>query len=606
MTHVLPEPAAAQLTELAQIDWAQRPHWSTLSLGVGLLNFLQRWQRWRTDPQAPRILHEVVLCAQAPDTDVVLSCTASDDALEKLAQLLTPHCFGLIEGFHRILLDQGQVQLTLCIGQPIQRLSELQFEADAMDLGESGHLLQHADLPRLLARLSRRGTVLIAPKPGLSWVPEQAKAWASKGFLLLPATPDGVATNPAPRGLFARYEPAWTIEKTRTPRPQRSQKPGHCTVVGAGLAGAAVATALARRGWTVTVLEAADKVAAGASGAPLGLLAAHLSADDCPLSQISRAGVRLTLSEAQRLLTSGQEWAQTGILEHYLDKEPTLPQQWLQQGQDWCQIDPAAPDSDKANSKFPGVLHKPAGWLKPAALVRAWLAQPGIRLRCAATVETLRLTEGQWQALDAQGQELSRSDLVVLASACAVPALLQDGLLQGLPASGAGRLHTTRGMRGLISSSRQKETGVLTWPAQPIKGHGFAAGNIASADGRRWFVGASYQDAAQTERTDLENHQRNLKKLRVLDPECAQAFAKALRRGTVDGWKGVRCTTQNHLPIVGPAHPKHHPGLWVCFGLGSRGISLSLLCAEVLASRLGAEPLPLPVKLAMKLDPGNS
>jgi tRNA 5-methylaminomethyl-2-thiouridine biosynthesis bifunctional protein len=45
----------------------------------------------------------------------------------------------------------------------------------------------------------------------------------------------------------------------------------------------------------------------------------------------------------------------------------------------------------------------------------------------------------------------------------------------------------------------------------------------------------------------------------------------------------------------------HQPGLWVCTGMGARGLTLGLLCAELLAARLHGEPLPVEAKLAQAL-----
>ena len=36
--------------------------------------------------------------------------------------------------------------------------------------------------------------------------------------------------------------------------------------------------------------------------------------------------------------------------------------------------------------------------------------------------------------------------------------------------------------------------------------------------------------------------------------------------------------------------------------MGSRGLTMAILCAELLAARLHGEPLPLPRKLASALD----
>ena len=73
------------------------------------------------------------------------------------------------------------------------------------------------------------------------------------------------------------------------------------TVVGAGMAGAAVAASLAQRGWQVQVLEAAPALGAGASGLPVGLTAPHVSPDDNVVSRITRSGVQATLARVQAL-----------------------------------------------------------------------------------------------------------------------------------------------------------------------------------------------------------------------------------------------------------------------------------------------------------------
>ena len=75
------------------------------------------------------------------------------------------------------------------------------------------------------------------------------------------------------------------------------------TIVGAGIAGAGTARALAERGWHVQVLDAGATPAAGASGLPVGVLAPHTSYDDSGVSRLSRAGLRCMLHTLHNLLT---------------------------------------------------------------------------------------------------------------------------------------------------------------------------------------------------------------------------------------------------------------------------------------------------------------
>jgi tRNA 5-methylaminomethyl-2-thiouridine biosynthesis bifunctional protein len=66
-------------------------------------------------------------------------------------------------------------------------------------------------------------------------------------------------------------------------------------------------------------------------------------------------------------------------------------------------------------------------------------------------------------------------------------------------------------------------------------------------------------------------------------------------------WAGVRCTVPDRLPMVGFLAPESWPGLMVCAGMGARGLTLSVLCGEVLAAQYFGEPWPLERKLACAL-----
>ena len=80
----------------------------------------------------------------------------------------------------------------------------------------------------------------------------------------------------------------------------------------------------------------------------------------------------------------------------------------------------------------------------------------------------------------------------------------------------------------------------------------------------------------------------------------------------MNAWAGVRCATPGRLPALGllgsgsAREAGDLQGLWVCSGLGSRGLTFAALCGEVLAARLHGEPLPITQKLADALLPAFS
>ena len=82
----------------------------------------------------------------------------------------------------------------------------------------------------------------------------------------------------------------------------------------------------------------------------------------------------------------------------------------------------------------------------------------------------------------------------------------------------------------------------------------------------------------------------NLQRLQTLAPEM---HAEPLAH-----WQGQRCVSHDRIPLVGPLLAVPDATLWLCAGMGARGISLSVLCGELLAANLNHEPLPMAASLA--------
>jgi tRNA 5-methylaminomethyl-2-thiouridine biosynthesis bifunctional protein len=594
--------------------WQGRAAWRILDtrFADGTL-FFEDCSAWQSDPHRPRSLHYVALC-EAP-------CTVEDlealgrrrPELSPLTRALAAQWWGLLPGFHRFSLDQGRVLLTLCVGDLLPMLKAQQFEAD--------HIVFHApvthgsDVPwvlKALARCSRRGTARrVLPNSQTSATNDRTKpvqALEQAGFLQLP-----ISTSDRSSELTAalwQFDPPWQIKRNHCGSLAPPVSSGRCVVIGAGLAGASVAAALARRGWQVNVLDQANGPAAGASGLPVGLVVPHVSRDDCVLSRLSRAGNRLMLQQAAVLLTDGKDWSPSGVLERQMDGEQQLPANWPAEGLAWSKEIHDTPDATKLNAGCamgPGIWHPRGAWIKPAELVKALLAQLGITFTGGAEVAALRQREGAWDVLDVTGARIASTHHVVLANASGAFELLSELQLTAHTIKGLrSNLFKTQGMRGLLSWSGELAAGQTSeahgFPAFPVNGSGSLIPAIPVAKGTAWFLGSSYQDAIEPERSDADNHAVNLNHLRQLLPNVASQLEPAFESGQVKAWKGVRCVTADRLPVVGPVQVNGQAGLWICAGMGSRGLSFSALCAELLAARLGGEPLPLEAKLADALD----
>jgi tRNA 5-methylaminomethyl-2-thiouridine biosynthesis bifunctional protein len=566
--------------------------------------FLTSWQAWRLDPQRPRLLHYVAFCQNPVSRQDVLSGAGQDPALAPLAQELASQCFGLLPGFHRFLLSQGQVVLTLCVGETLSLLRQQRFEADAVALSAPVDDADALWIVKALARCCRRGTYLLATAPHqLAWS-NLASHLAQCGFEV--ATPAAPNPGTAQALIEARFNPRWELKNTRPNAIASALPVGTCAVVGAGLAGASVAAALARRGWQVTVLDQAQAPASGASGLPVGLVVPHVSADDCALSRMSRSGVRLMLQQARSLLVAGRDWAPSGVLEHQIDGSPTLPTHWRDAGKEWSSLAPTAmheADWAKGIDTTQDLWHPHGAWLKPAQMVRAWLRQAGVTFKGKAAVARLHQRGGAWEMLDAQGQVLCSAERVVLANACGAAALIHR-LLQDAPerAASLSQIPALQGLRGLLSWAMHDGSEKGAFPPNPVNGSGAMVPHVPMDGSSAWFMGSSYQSVLEAERSDQDNHLGNLQHLQALLPELASQLQTAFESGTLSSWKNTRCATADRLPAVGPLETGELSGLWLCAGMGSRGLSFSMLCAELLAARWGAEPWPLEVGLARSLD----
>jgi tRNA 5-methylaminomethyl-2-thiouridine biosynthesis bifunctional protein len=207
-----------------------------------------------------------------------------------------------------------------------------------------------------------------------------------------------------------------------------------------------------------------------------------------------------------------------------------------------------------------------------------------------------------WVLQNALGQEVGRAELVVLANAMGCAKLLSKGMpTLALPASLQDKLAHLQALHGMLSHGVYAED-LPHLPAIPRNGHGFHIAHLPQAQGEGWLLGATYEADAIKAADLWAQHASNLARLEVLLPETGAALAQHLQRAPVKFWSATRCVTQDRLPLVGPVDAAAAPGLWLCVGMGSRGLSLAPLCAQLLAARLGAEPWPLEFSLARSLD----
>ena len=488
-----------------------------------------------------------------------------------LAQALRSLCVAGLPapGFYRLPFDHGRVLLTLCIGPRDVSLAQLAMKADHMAL-DSDRAWTARELHRLQA-LARRGTTLAwtneshqsAGRPALD-----AALWKARG--------DGTLI----------FDPAWALRGSRTAPVRAFEKPGRCTLIGAGISGALVARALALRGWEVTVLEKGTSEAAGASGLEAGLVSTSGTLPADPLFHLTRSAYHLTRQMLQSMLVQGEDWDEGGAIRM---QPPSLGRRQIA--------------ACRTASKGPSQWHAEALWLKPSAWIRACLSTPGVKLRCGADVQSLRFEDGKWLTLDAQGQALASGELLVLCNALEAGRLLGEtfearATTQPLSAAASQALAQMCPKYGSISSGAAAE--LPSPPALPVHGQGHFLPAVPNAQGLQWLAGAGFE--ADANASDADCHRANLARAAQLLPGLAAHLHAQHQRGQLSLWRGQRCVSHDRLPLVGPSTPGGDTGLWMCLAMGARGLTFAALCAELLSSRLMGEPLPLPNRLARLLD----
>jgi tRNA 5-methylaminomethyl-2-thiouridine biosynthesis bifunctional protein len=627
----------------APATWVDQPVWQVLENGFGLgLNFLATWQAWRADPQRPTRLFYSAVEAFPPEAADILRSAAPYPDLLPLAEQLAAQWRHLLPGVHRLQFEGGALQLTLAVGEAQPMLAELSGRFDSLYLDgfspQKNPEMWRADVLRAATRLLRPGA--------------RAATWCVAGEVRERLAECGFdverVPGPSPKSevLRAVYAPRYTPRK----RLQAGNvlpwhgAPGRCTIIGAGLAGASLAYSLAARGWQVTVLGRTAEPADGASHLPAGIVAPHVSPDDRPLSRLTRAGCAATLARARALLQNGTDFAESGVLERHAPGERRRPAEWAD-AEDATQFIAVRASSTSANGQFrsqaglptddahPALWHAAAGWIQPAALVRAMLAAPGVRFVGGAPVARIAPHSAAWQVLDAHGQTLAEADLVVLAAGFDTLALLQASAGADAATSSAWPLHALRGQVAFGPMPTDQKDALPPWP---VNGHGSLIAPVPTADGPIWVTGSTFERANAHPALRDDDHAHNRQRLAELLPQAAAALSPQWDDGRAQRWAAVRCTVPDRLPMVGPLlwplgdgaavefESNQPPALvqkaleatksgapapldqaqqppWVLTGLGARGLTLAVLAGEIGAAWLHDEPLPVARSLARSL-----
>jgi tRNA 5-methylaminomethyl-2-thiouridine biosynthesis bifunctional protein len=140
--------------------------------------------------------------------------------------------------------------------------------------------------------------------------------------------------------------------------------------------------------------------------------------------------------------------------------------------------------------------------------------------------------------------------------------------------------------RLLLSAVRGQVTYLPPSPARTLEVVVSGSGYVAPLPDGGHCVGATYHHDDGDGAVRADDHRDNLARAATMLP----GFGAGLDPAEASGWTGFRATVPDRLPIYGATSA---PGLFTATGLGSRGLLWAPLGAELLASVLSGEPLPL-------------
>ena len=542
--------------------WAGRSRFTVAELGFGsglnILALLDLWGRTRAPDARLTIFSIEAHPMTAADAARILAVWPE---LAALAQPLIQAWPRRARGFHRVDFPSIGASLDLAVMDAAEALAAWSGKADAWFLdgfspAANPAMWSEAVLAGVAAHSApgaRIGTFTVAGAV--------RRGLAAQGF--------AVDKRPGFGRKRERLEAVWPGQVA----PQPAQAP-HVAIIGAGVAGAALARAFAAEGARITVIEA-EHPGAGGSGNPAGLVMPRLDAGGGAVAQLyAQAFARaVDLYDA----TPGAVLAQGAV---QLEVGPKDPSRFDRIAADDLfaagAVTRLAPDAVAARLSEPlasgGLAFAEARVVRPAAVLSAWLADtPRITAEVAAV---LPADEGGYRLLDAAGDEIARADLVCLANGLAVRALAPDAPLSPV--------------RGQVSLATGSER-----PAAVIGG-----GYLIPTDDGFLFGATHDRDDAGADTRD-EDQARNLSQLAQIRPGLAQSLAGQ----SLGARAGVRAACPDFLPLAGPCPGR--PGVYLLTGLGSRGFCAAPLLAEHVAALALGAPSPLPRALAEIVDPGR-
>lgn len=533
--------------------WNGRRRFTVAELGFGTgLNIAALLDLWRREGPANARLHVFTVEGYPLTAAEAARALGAWPELAQVVEALLAQWPDGTPGFHRIELPDFRATVDVAIGEVDWALTQWTGRADAWFLdgfAPSTNPAMWSDT--VMDRIAERS----APEARLATFTVAGvvrRGLAERGFTVEKMPGHGRKRE----RLEARRSGGTEVERV-SPR---------VAVIGAGIAGAALARALSAEGAEVTVVEA-EGPGAGASGFPAALVTPRLDAGDETIAGLNAQALRTAMAayrDADAVLAEGV--LQLEQVARDRGRFEKVAGQAI-----WAEGAMAVRDAGVCSARVGepvavgGLMMRDAGTIAPAKVLKTWL--DGVA-RVTARVAGLEAAGEGWRLLDPDGATILEADAVVLAAGWGNAAL---AVLPLAP------------VRGQADWAAGVTTAPVAWGGYVVP---TGAGLLFGATHERGETDPVVSDAAsQTNRTTLAGRLPGL----------------AARVGETERRAAIRATTPDRMPMAGAIEAR--PGLYVLGGLGSRGFCHAPLLAQHVAALITGAASPLTAAAAARVSP---
>jgi tRNA 5-methylaminomethyl-2-thiouridine biosynthesis bifunctional protein len=588
--------------------WENEDSFVIAETGFGTgLNFLVTMLAWLQSAPEHARLHFISIENHPVAPDDIARLVTIWPELKPCVDQLLPVYPPPLPGMHLVELAGGRIRLHLIFDDIEQALEQLDCKVDAWFLdGFAPARNPQMWSERVFELIGRHSLV------GGSFATYTASGRVRRGLegagFVVQKTPGYGDKRDMLKGVIFEQR-CYLVDKPWYAVPPGSSAQKMVTVIGAGLAGLTTAWLMARRGWQVTVIDRHATIAEEASGNPAGLLMPRLTKDKTTDSRFYVNAFLYSVQCLDRLqaVSNEQFWFKTGNV--LVDDADRLTR--IMQSHQYLQNFIRQLDRDETNAAAGVEINREAlllvnaGWVNVRLLCHVLERECGDRLEfIRSRVTNLVFHHGEWQVYGDADDPVSASNCVVLAN---------GGMAQRLPVLDWLPVSAVRGQLTVLpqsDASRHIKCGIS------------ADRYITPAAKGEHVLGASYDLENASPALSLSDQQHNIESINRLLPGLFE------QQAGLTGRVAFRAVSEDRVPVVGCVpdidafqrdyhdlrhgrHSKHYPagtylpGLYVSTAHGSRGLASCFIAAEILASLICNEPLPLEKDVLDYLNPAR-